>query len=195
MSAEEHHDDADLQPTFAEGYKPGEKKTLDAYRELDKEDESLARWKASLGIANNMPTEASGPKVTVLSLTLTSPTLDTPIIMSLADHTDFKTNPVTIKEGVDYSVTITFKVNHGLITGLRFMQVVKRGPLTVDKMDAMIGSYTATETPYTKQLASEQAPKGVVARSGTYHARSRVVDDDKEVFADFRWIFTIGKDW
>lgn len=29
----------------------------------------------------------------------------------------------------------------------------------------------------------EESPSGLVARSGTYHARSRVVDDDGEVFA------------
>jgi len=36
---------------MTEGYKPGQKKTAEEYAALDAEDESLARWKASLGIA------------------------------------------------------------------------------------------------------------------------------------------------
>lgn len=47
-----------------QGYKPTAAKTADEYAKLDAEDESLARWKASLGIvpgASNADT--SGPKV------------------------------------------------------------------------------------------------------------------------------------
>lgn len=43
--------DDDLAPSQTAGYKPGEEKTLAELAELDKEDESLARWKASLGLA------------------------------------------------------------------------------------------------------------------------------------------------
>ncbi|EJT97744.1 E set domain-containing protein [Dacryopinax primogenitus] len=195
MSAQGNHEDAELQPTFAEGYKPTAAKSLDAYRELDKEDESLARWKASLGIGANAPAEASGPKVTVISLTLTSDSLFRPIVLHLSDKENFKKNPITIKEGAEYSVTVEFKVNHGLTTGLRFIQVVKRAGLTVDRLDAMIGSYTAGEAPYRKQMHTESAPSGLIARSGSYTARSRVTDDDKEVYADFEWVFKLGKEW
>ncbi|KZT51373.1 E set domain-containing protein [Calocera cornea HHB12733] len=196
MSApQEQHDDEDLRPTFAPGYKPGEQKTLDTYRELDKNDESLNRWKASLGIDGNVPGELSGPKVTVISLTLTSPTLSTPIVMTLADKTDYKKNPITIKEGAEYAVTMTFMVNHSIVSGLRYLQVVKRTGIKLDKMDSMIGSYGPSPTPYTKVFASEEAPSGMLARSGTYTARSRVTDDDMSVYADFEWTFKIGKEW
>ncbi len=47
------------------GYKLGEKKTLDELAELDSEDASLARWKASLGVVPGAPSNASGPKVRV----------------------------------------------------------------------------------------------------------------------------------
>jgi len=47
-----------------EGYKPGAAKTAEEYANLDAEDESLARWKASLGIVPGSANEAaSGPKV------------------------------------------------------------------------------------------------------------------------------------
>ena len=46
------------------GYKLGAKKTVDELANLDAEDESLARWKASLGIVPGAAAgENSGPKV------------------------------------------------------------------------------------------------------------------------------------
>ena len=47
------------------GYKPGAAKSVDEYAKLDAEDESLARWKASLGIVPGSAGAASGPKVRV----------------------------------------------------------------------------------------------------------------------------------
>lgn len=48
-----------------QGYKPGVAKTAEEYAKLDAEDESLARWKASLGIVPGTNVgEARGQKVT-----------------------------------------------------------------------------------------------------------------------------------
>jgi Rho GDP-dissociation inhibitor len=98
---------------------------VDEYAKLDAEDESLARWKASLGIVPGAPAgTASGPKassssnrplslliflgqVVVLTLELRSPSLpaDKTISIDLTNSTllaDLKKNPINIKEGVDY---------------------------------------------------------------------------------------------
>ena len=48
---------------FSSGYKPGAAKSADEYARLDAEDESLARWKASLGIVPGSGEPVSGPKV------------------------------------------------------------------------------------------------------------------------------------
>lgn len=45
------------------GYKVGAQKTAEEYAQLDAEDESLARWKASLGIVPGATDAAAGPKV------------------------------------------------------------------------------------------------------------------------------------
>ncbi len=45
------------------GYKPTAAKTAEEYAKLDAEDESLARWKASLGIVPGVGGTANGPKV------------------------------------------------------------------------------------------------------------------------------------
>ena len=52
-------------PTLCTGYKPSAAKSVDEYAKLDAEDESLARWKASLGIVPGATTSGNGPKVVV----------------------------------------------------------------------------------------------------------------------------------
>lgn len=107
------------------GYKPTAAKSVDEYAQMDAEDESLARWKASLGIAPGAAiAPAAGPKVraiillllvkslpalqvTVLTLELDSPTLPPgkKLILDLQDPsqlTNVKKNPINIKEGVEY---------------------------------------------------------------------------------------------
>jgi RHO protein GDP dissociation inhibitor len=54
------HTDSDI--TYA-GYKPAAGKTVDEYRNLDAGDESLARWKASLGLETASGGDRSKPKV------------------------------------------------------------------------------------------------------------------------------------
>ncbi|GBE79331.1 rho GDP-dissociation inhibitor [Sparassis latifolia] len=203
MSAAEQHEEDDLAPTTTPGYKPTAAKSVDEYAKLDAEDESLARWKASLGIvpgASSAP--ATGPKVTVLTLELASPTLPpgkkiTMNIQSPADLANASKNSITIKEGVEYNVRITFKVNHSIISGVRYIQVVKRAGMKVDKLEQMLGSYGPKPdgSAYTKNFDPEESPSGMLARSGSYHVRSRVVDDDGEVFADWEWSFKLGKEW
>ncbi|GAA6003682.1 Rdi1p [Rhodotorula paludigena] len=191
--------DADLNPTDTAGYKVGQQKTVEELAQLDAEDESLVRWKASLGVgAGAKPSAGSGPAVTVLSLSLSSPSRPTPIELDLttpAALSALKSDPVLIKEGAEYSVELRFRVNHGLVSGLKYIQVVRRLGKNWDKLEAMCGSYGAKDEPYVKKFPAEEAPTGMIARSGTYTVRSRVTDDDKTVHADFEWYFKLGKEW
>lgn len=90
--------------------------------------------------------------------------------------------------------------------------------MTVDKTEAMLGSYGPQQEEYTKivspnltavphscswleerlpqcrtvsianaQFASEESPSGMLARSGSYAVKSRLIDDDKQVWLDFEW--------
>lgn len=59
-------------------------------------------------------------------------------------------------------------------------------PRQVDKLEQMLGSYgpNTAETPfYIKNFDPEESPSGMLARSGSYSVRSRVIDDDGEVYA------------
>jgi len=202
MSAND--DQEDLRPSETPGYKPTAAKTTEEYAKLDAEDESLARWKASLGIRPGGPVagDTSHPKVTVLALELDSPTLPPgkKLIFDLADKeklADTKKNPIVIKEGVEYNVRITFSVNHSIVSGVRYLQVVKKAGIKVDKMEQMIGSYGPHPNgeQYVKDFPPEESPSGIVARAGSYNVRSRVVDDDGGVHADWEWSFKLGKEW
>ncbi|KAL4075981.1 immunoglobulin E-set [Scleroderma citrinum] len=196
-------DQDDLMPSTTPGYKPSAAKTTDEYAKLDAGDESLNRWKASLGIVPGTTTgDATGPKLTVLTLELLSPTLpaDKKLAFDLtnpATIADIKKNPVIIKEGIEYNVRITFRVNHSIISGVRYIQLVKRAGLKVDKLEQMLGSYGPHPSgePYTKDFPSEESPSGILARSGSYNVRSRVIDDDNNVYADWEWSFKLAKEW
>ncbi|WWC90629.1 uncharacterized protein L201_005565 [Kwoniella dendrophila CBS 6074] len=122
-----------------------------------KEDESLQRWKASLGLGANAG--AGG-----------SPTLPKDIVIDLTQ------SPAELAK-------------------LKKEPLVKRAGMTVDKTEAMLGSYGPQEAAYTKVFASEESPSGMLARSGSYAVRSRVTDDDKHVWLDFEWGFKLGKEW
>jgi len=137
-----------------------------------------------------------------LTLELDSPTLPPgkTIVFNLSDTAKLantKKNPIVIKEGVEYNVRITFKVNHSIISGVRYIQLVKRSGIKVDKLEQMLGSYGPSPTgePYKKNFDPEESPSGILARSGSYNVRSRVIDDDGEVYADWEWSFKLAKEW
>ncbi|OCF38541.1 rho GDP-dissociation inhibitor [Kwoniella heveanensis CBS 569] len=198
MSHPKEQTEDELAPTETEGYKVGQSKTVAELAALDQEDESLQRWKASLGLGTSAGSGGS-KKVVLKTLFLQSPTLPKQITIDLtqspAELAKLKKEPLTIKEGVEYSVGITFTVENEIVSGLKYLQVVKRTGITVDKTEAMLGSYGPQEAAYTKVFASEESPSGMLARSGSYVVRSRVIDDDKHVWLDFEWGFKLGKEW
>ena len=103
-----------------------------------------------------------------------------------------KNTTLIIKEGADYRMKVKFRVQHEIVTGLKYKQVVKRAGIPVDKTEEMIGSYGPQVEPYTKAFLPEQAPSGMMAR-GHYTAKSRFEDDDKNVYLEWEWAFDIKK--
>ncbi|KAI8915987.1 immunoglobulin E-set [Gorgonomyces haynaldii] len=187
-------DEDDLAPSTAPGYKVGEKKTLDELANLDAQDESLRKWKESLGIGKTKG--GNGKPVEVLSLALE---VDgrTDVVMDVSTPQaieKLKGDVLTIKEGIEYRLKISFKVNNDVISGLKYLQVVKKMGIRVDKMEEMVGSYGPQEAPYTKKFPVEEAPSGMLAR-GTYQVKSKFIDDDKVTHLEWEWSFAIKKDW
>ena len=194
----------DLVPETVEGYVVGEKKTIEEYTKLDAEDESLAKWKASLGL--NVDSEAypvkAGDKrrVVVIEMALVFPDQPhlAPIVINLEDaqgNEIKKDLKFEIKEKSVYQLVIKFRVQHEIITGLKYLQQVKKAGIRVDKIEEPLGSYAPNtkDKPYYEKLFTEvEAPSGMFARGG-YSAVSKFIDDDKTVHLQFPWSFTIVK--
>ncbi|KAJ3152360.1 hypothetical protein HDU86_005889 [Geranomyces michiganensis] len=194
--AEHQESTDDLAPTATAGYKAPEKKTVAELAQLDAGDESLAKWKESLGLK-----AAAGPsddprKVIVLSLGMESPGRPDAIVdlSTPAAIAALKDQHMTIKEGAEYRLKVTFKVQHDVVSGLKYLHVVKRKGIRVDKMEEMLGSYGPADTPYEKKFLTEEAPSGMLAR-GHYEVKSKFIDDDLTSHLEWTWSFDITKSW
>ncbi|KAJ5279342.1 Rho GDP-dissociation inhibitor [Penicillium angulare] len=189
----------DLVASKTEGFKVGEKKTLDEYNKLDADDEAMVRWKASLGLDAEQIGQPGDPHCIIKSLALRvkgrdDVTIDLSSPESLAS---LKDKPFTIKEGATFHIQVVFQVNGEVMSGLKYVQVVKRKGVRVSKDEEMLGSYapnTTAKRVHTKDFQEEEAPSGMLAR-GHYKATSRFVDDDDKSHLSFEWSFDIAKDW
>ncbi|KAL3895958.1 MAG: hypothetical protein SGCHY_004382 [Lobulomycetales sp.] len=190
----------DLAPTATAGYKVGAKKTAEELAALDAQDESLRKWKESLGLkagAGGSGDAAGDPrKVVILSLSMEVAGRDDVVIdLSSKEAIDaLGSQTMTIKEGVEYRLKCKFRVQNEVISGLKYLHVVKRKGIKMDKMEEMLGSYGPAPEPYEKKFLSEEAPSGMIAR-GHYNVKSRFIDDDGTCHLEFAWSFDIKKDW
>jgi len=196
------NNDQELLPEQTEGFKVGEKKTMDEYHNMDAEDEAMQRYKQSLGLGGGGKdlSDPNDPRhCIILSLSMDSEGRP-PVTIDLStkgSEATLKEKPFKIKEGAKFSMTAKFKVQHEILSGLHYVQIVKRKGIRVSKDQEMIGSYAPNtdKTPvYSKRFAEEDAPTGMLAR-GHYTAISTFIDDDKKRHLEFEWAFDIAKDW
>lgn len=200
MSTENEFNDFDDEQN-QDRYRVSAKKTLDEYKTLDAEDESLAKWKESLGLgADVLPLEFAGDKrkVVIKNIQLLINTEKEPITFDLTNEKTIKelsSKRFKIKENSIYKLKITFKVQHEIITGLRYVQYIKKAGIAVDKIDDHLGSYapnTKTKPVYEVELPESEAPSGFLAR-GNYSAVSKFIDDDKTNHLTLNWGVEIVK--
>ena len=73
---------------------------------------------------------------------------------------------------------------HHSTHSLLYSYLLTHSQWIVDKLEQMLGSYAPKEGggPYTKKFPEEESPSGMIARSGTYNVRSRVIDDDGQIY-------------
>ncbi|KIX08560.1 uncharacterized protein Z518_03216 [Rhinocladiella mackenziei CBS 650.93] len=183
------------------GFKVGEKKTLEEYQKLDQEDEAMNRWKASLGLGGGSSiSDPNDPRSCIIKSLALEVEGRPDITIDLSEPgalETLKNKPFTIKEGCKYQMKAVFVVQHQVLSGLKYIQSLKRKGIPLGKDQEMIGSYppnTTDKPTYTKKFAPEEAPSGMMAR-GHYDAVSRFVDDDDVTHLKFEWSFDIAKDW
>ncbi|RYC60192.1 hypothetical protein CHU98_g6005 [Xylaria longipes] len=167
----------------------------------DANDESLQRYKKSLGLGGGKDlSDPNDSRVCIIqSLTMESPGRD-PVTIDLSQpgsENTLKDKPFKIKEGAKFTMVASFRVQHEILSGLQYVQTVKRKGIRVSKDSEMLGSYapnTDKQPIYTKRFQEEDAPSGMLAR-GHYNAVSTFIDDDKKQHLQFEWSFDISKDW
>ncbi|XP_058278537.1 rho GDP-dissociation inhibitor 3 isoform X2 [Hirundo rustica] len=191
LSLEEEEEDADV----ALAYKTPEKKSLQEIQELDPGDESLRKYKQALLGAIPAAVDASVPNVQVTKLTLMCEQAPGPITMDLTgDLEELRGRAFVLKEGVDYRVKVSFKVNREIVCGLRCLHLTYRRGRPVDRDVFMVGSYAPRAEEYEVVTPAEEAPRGWLAR-GSYRVRSLVTDDDRTEHLSWEWGLCIKKAW
>ncbi|NWI69077.1 GDIR3 inhibitor, partial [Todus mexicanus] len=211
------------EPALALAYKPPERKSLREIQELDPGDESLRKYKQALLGAIPAALDASVPNVQVTRLTLVCEQAPGLITMDLTGDLEvLRGQAFVLKEGVDYRVKVSFKVNREIVCGLRCLHLTyRRGrpgewgrgagfgsgggsvppwphspvpPVPVDRDVFMVGSYAPRAEEYEVMTPAEEAPRGWLAR-GSYRVRSLVTDDDKTEHLSWEWGLCIKKAW
>ena len=116
----------------------------------DQNDESLNRWKASLGLAGStaLPVDSNDKRRCVItSLALEVPGRQDFVIDLAAPGAleSLKSKPFTIKEGAKFRMKANFRVQHEVLSGLKYLQVVKRKGIRVSKEQEMLVSAPAIQ--------------------------------------------------
>ena len=132
-------------------YVAPEKKTVgEIMEQKEGEDEAMARYKAQLlgGAAAGAAVSEDGDKRRVVPVELRVLLEGRPDIVFDLETASVSTAamaPMTfvLKEAANYRVQVSFRVQNEICSGLRYRQAVKRGVLTVDKTDEMLGSCAA----------------------------------------------------
>ncbi|KAG9343740.1 hypothetical protein JZ751_013121 [Albula glossodonta] len=176
-------------------YRPPAQKSLQEIQELDKDDESLQKYKEALLGNPTVVADPNAPNVQVTRLTLVCETAPNPLTLDLqGDLESFKKQSFVLKEGVEYRIKISFKVNKEIVSGLKYVQQTQRKGVKIDKSDYMVGSYGPRAEEYEYLTPLEEAPKGMLAR-GTYNIKSKFTDDDKHDHLSWEWNLNIKKEW
>lgn len=102
----------------------------------------MNRWKASLGLNTGTPIgDPSDPRKCIIkSLALEVPGRDDVVIdlSSPGSLEKLKDKPFTIKEGATFRTKAVFQVHHEVLSGLKYLQVVKRKGIRVSKDEEML---------------------------------------------------------
>lgn len=182
----------------AEGYGGG----LADIMSRDTEDESLRKYKESLlgSAAHGDRGDTSDPRRLVIDefRVVFAPEENLPeIVHNLNNETglnNLRMQGISMKEGCRFKFRITFRVQHDLIAGVKFMNVMTRMMIS-ETEDLMLGSYPPSSAPHVFEFPKwdfSEAPKGMMYR-GKYKVVNSFIDSDGNNHLNFDYELTITK--
>ncbi|XP_010006939.1 PREDICTED: rho GDP-dissociation inhibitor 1 isoform X2 [Chaetura pelagica] len=127
-------------------YKPPAQKSIQEIQELDKDDESLRKYKEALLGAVTVTADPNAPNVVVTKLTLVCATAPGPLELDLTgDLESYKKQAFVLKEGVEYRIKVSFRVNREIVSGLKYIQhTFRKGVKNDDKTDHLSWEWNLT---------------------------------------------------
>ncbi|XP_066367782.1 rho GDP-dissociation inhibitor 1-like [Miscanthus floridulus] len=163
--------------------------------ELDKDDESLRRWKEQLlgQVDTEQLGETAEPEVKVLNLTILSPGRPD-LVLPIPFQADEKGYAFALKDGSPYSFRFSFIVSNNIVSGLKYTNTVWKTGVKVENQKMMLGTFSPQLEPYVYEGEEETTPAGIFAR-GSYSAKLKFVDDDGKCYLEMSYYFEIRKEW
>lgn len=192
---EDEDDDRDEEDETGAHVVVGPQLALKEQLEMDKDDESLRKWKEQLlaGVDLSEVGENPNPEVKIGSLTIiTADRSD--LVLPIPFVPNAKGFAFSLKDGSRYRLKFSFTVSNNIVSGLRYTNTVWKTGLRVENTKVMLGTFSPQKEPYTYELEEETTPSGLFAR-GSYSARTKFVDDDGKCYLEMSYYFEIRKDW
>ncbi|ELR24764.1 rho guanine dissociation factor isoform 2, putative [Acanthamoeba castellanii str. Neff] len=192
-------------PETTPGYKISKKVDMGTILEMDNEDESLRKYKEAL-LGKAALSGAVAPSDDPRRVVITRMKVickERPNGDILYDFTErgseqkLKDQPFTLKEKCEYKIEVAFRVQHEIVAGLKFINLVFRKGVRVAKEEEMLGSFPPQGEAHVVVFPRhgwEEAPSGMLAR-GNYKGKHKFVDDDGQCHLEYEYTFAIKKDW
>lgn len=167
----------------------------------DAEDESLRKYKESLlgAAAHGDLGNTSDPRRLVIEefRICFAPEENLPdIVHNLSTPeglAQLQRDGISMKEGSKFKFRISFRVQHEIISGIRFINKVTR--LLSETEELVLGSYPPASVPHVFEFPKwgfNEAPKGMMLR-GKYAVSNSFVDSDKVKHLEFGYDLSIVK--
>jgi len=128
---------------------------------------------------------------------------------------DLKSRGVTMKEGCKYKFKISFRVQHEIVAGIKFVNTVKKvneyyvlvtiiytflyllKAVFSETEELMLGSYPPASVPHVFEFPRHsyiEAPKGMLYR-GKYYSKNQFIDSDGANHLQYEYELQIKKSW
>merc|ERR1712098_440726 len=164
-------------------------------------DPAMIAYLKSLGIdPDYVPPKDDPRRVVVSGLSVKFKDYDKPVIMNFGTDEELKAakkTPMIIKEGCDYRMTITFRVQHTVVLGLKIQNSISKLGKTIAKDVEILGSYPPKNEFQSIDIPKNEwntAPTGSLSR-GEYKAKMKFMDDDGNCHLEFDYVIKIAKDY